>query len=219
METVVIDYGSGNLRSAAKALERAARETGTDTAVTVTGDAAALDRADHIVLPGVGAFGDCAAGLRALPGMIAALDRNVRESRKPFLGICVGMQLMADRGIEHGSHEGLGWISGEVRPLAPSDPALKIPHMGWNVVEPDSTAKHPMLAGFSGGTHAYFVHSYAMVCETASDVLASADYGGRFAAIVGRDNMIGTQFHPEKSQAAGLRLLGNFLRWNGKGSP
>lgn len=222
METVIIDYGSGNLRSAAKALERAARETGADTTVTVTGDAAALDRADRIVLPGVGAFGDCAAGLRALPGMIAALDRNVRESGKPFLGICVGMQLMADRGIEHGAHDGLGWIPGEVRPLAPSDPGLKIPHMGWNVVEPksgpDSGGAHPMLAGFAGGAHAYFVHSYAMQCESASDVLATADYGGQFAAVVGRDNMIGTQFHPEKSQAAGLRLLGDFLRWNGKGS-
>lgn len=219
METVVIDYGSGNLRSAAKALERAARETGTDTAVTVTGEAAALDRADRIVLPGVGAFGDCAAGLRALPGMIEALERNVREHAKPFLGICVGMQLMADRGIEHGTHEGLGWIPGEVRPLAPSDPRLKIPHMGWNVVEPEpapeKTPPHPVLSGFAGGAHAYFVHSYAIICETASDVLATADYGGRFAAIVGRDNMIGTQFHPEKSQAAGLRLLGDFLRWDG----
>tara|TARA_R110002126_G_scaffold65068_2_gene166120 strand:- start:1256 stop:1912 length:657 start_codon:yes stop_codon:yes gene_type:complete len=216
METVVIDYGSGNLRSAAKALERAARETGTDTVVTVTGDAAALDRADRIVLPGVGAFGDCAAGLRALPGMIAALERNVREDAKPFLGICVGMQLMADRGIEHGTHDGLGWIPGEVRPLAPSDADLKIPHMGWNVVTPAPHRSHPMLAGFAGGAHAYFVHSYAVVCENADHVLATADYGGPFAAMIGRGNMIGTQFHPEKSQAAGLRLLGDFLKWNGK---
>ena len=218
METVVIDYGSGNLRSAAKALERAARETGTETVVTVTGDAAALDRADRIVLPGVGAFGDCASGLRALPGMIDALERNVRENAKPFLGICVGMQLMADRGIEHGAHDGLGWIPGEVRPLTPSDPGLKIPHMGWNVVEPAPAKTHPVLAGFTGGAHAYFVHSYAIVCENAAHVLATADYGGRFAAIVGRDNMIGTQFHPEKSQAAGLRLLGDFLAWDGKDS-
>ena len=221
METVVIDYGSGNLRSAAKALERAARETGTDTVVTVSGAAAVLDRADRIVLPGVGAFGDCAAGLRALPGMIEALERNVRENGKPFLGICVGMQLMADRGIEHGAHEGLGWIPGEVRPLAPSDPGLKIPHMGWNVVEPEpapeKTRPHPVLSGFAGGAHAYLVHSYAIICETAAHVLATADYGGRFAATVGRDNMIGTQFHPEKSQAAGLRLLGDFLRWDGVG--
>jgi len=218
METVVIDYGSGNLRSAAKALERAARETGVETAVTVTGDAETLDRADRIVLPGVGAFGDCAAGLRALPGMIDALERNVREVRKPFLGICVGMQLMADRSIEHGAHEGLGWIPGEVRPLAPSEPGLKIPHMGWNIVEPKSNTTHPVLAGFAGGAYAYFVHSYAMVCDTESDVLATADYGGRFVTVVGRDNMIGTQFHPEKSQAAGLRLLGDFLRWDGKES-
>ena len=225
METVVIDYGSGNLRSAAKALERAARETGKDTAVTVTGDAAALDRADRIVLPGVGAFGDCAAGLRGLPGMIDALERNVRDGGKPFLGICVGMQLMAGRGIEHGTHDGLGWIPGEVRPLSPSDPDLKIPHMGWNVVEPSKGRHHPMLAAFGGngglaafgGSHAYFVHSYAIVSETDADVLATADYGGRFAAIVGRDNMIGTQFHPEKSQGAGLRLLGDFLAWDGKG--
>jgi len=216
-ETVVIDYGSGNLRSAAKALERAAREAGIDTRVTVTDAASALDRADRIVLPGVGAFGDCAAGLRALPGMIDALDRNVRERHKPFLGICVGMQLMADRGIEHGAHDGLGWIPGEVRPLEPSDPGLKIPHMGWNVVEPRAEAKaHPVLAGLTGGAHTYFVHSYAMVCSHEADVLATADYGGAFAAIVGRDNMIGTQFHPEKSQAAGLRLLGDFLTWDGK---
>lgn len=216
-DTVVIDYGSGNLRSAAKALERAAREADIDTAITVTADAAALDRADRIVLPGVGAFGDCATGLRALPGMIDALDRNVRERGKPFLGICVGMQLMADRGIEHGAHEGLGWIPGEVRPLQPSDPGLKIPHMGWNVVEPHADAKtHPVLAGLTGGSHAYFVHSYAIVCAHETDVLASADYGGAFTVAVGRNNMIGTQFHPEKSQAAGLRLLGNFLKWDGK---
>lgn len=216
-ETVVIDYGSGNLRSAAKALERAAREAGLATTITVTNDATVLDRADRIVLPGVGAFGDCAAGLRALPGMIDALERNVRDRGKPFLGICVGMQLMADRGIEHGTHDGLSWIPGEVRPLQPSDPDLKIPHMGWNVVEPRADAKtHPVLAGLTGGVHAYFVHSYAIVCGQGTDVLASADYGGGFAAIIGRENMIGTQFHPEKSQAAGLRLLGNFLQWEGK---
>ncbi|CAN0543634.1 unnamed protein product, partial [Laminaria digitata] len=191
METVVIDYGSGNLRSAAKALERAAREAGIDTHISVSDDAAALDRADRIVLPGVGAFGDCAAGLRALPGMIASLERNVRDRGKPFLGICVGMQLMADRGIEHGAHDGLGWIPGEVRPLEPDDPHLKIPHMGWNVVEPHSAGTtHPVLAGLTGGAHAYFVHSYAIVCTHESDVLATADYGGGFAAIVGRDNMI-----------------------------
>tara|TARA_R110000787_G_scaffold20590_14_gene61268 strand:- start:49 stop:714 length:666 start_codon:yes stop_codon:yes gene_type:complete len=215
MNVVVIDYGSGNLRSAAKALERMARETGTDARILVTGEADALDTATRIVLPGVGAFGDCAAGLRALPGMIEALERNVRAGGTPFLGICVGMQLMAERGIEHGAHEGLGWIPGEVRPLEPSDPALKIPHMGWNLVETGG-AQHPVLAGFERGDHAYFVHSYAFRCENAADRLATADYGGAFAAVVGRANMIGTQFHPEKSQAAGLRLLGNFLRWDGK---
>ena len=217
METVVIDYGSGNLRSAAKALERAGRETGAGGAVTVTGDAGALDRADRIVLPGVGAFGDCAAGLRGLTGMIEALERNVREQKKPFLGICVGMQLMAERSIEHGSHDGLGWIPGEVRPLAPSDGTLKIPHMGWNEVTSAGPAAHPVLAGFARTAHAYFVHSYAIFCEDDADVLATTDYGGSFTAVVGRDNMIGTQFHPEKSQAAGLRLLGDFLQWDGEG--
>jgi glutamine amidotransferase len=217
MNVVVIDYGSGNLRSAAKALERAAREHGLDARVDVTGEADALDRADRIVLPGVGAFGDCGTGLRALPGMIDALERNVRDHAKPFLGICVGMQLMADRGIEHGVHAGLGWISGEVQPLAPTDESLKIPHMGWNVVEPSDRGKtHPVLAGMAGGVHAYFVHSFAMRCENSDHVLATADYGGPFPAIVGRDNMIGTQFHPEKSQAAGLNLLGRFLGWDGR---
>lgn len=220
-DLVVIDYGSGNLRSAAKALERMAQETGTQTPIRVTGDAAALDSAARIVLPGVGAFGDCAAGLRALPGMIEALERNVRDAKKPFLGICVGMQLMANRGIEHGTHAGLGWIAGEVVPLQPSDPTLKIPHMGWNLVETIGAA-HPVLAGFDGsdgGDHAYFVHSFAIACENAGDVLATTDYGGKFPAVIGRDNMIGTQFHPEKSQAAGLRLLGNFLRWDGHQNP
>lgn len=217
MKTVVIDYGSGNLRSAAKALERAGRETGLGGSVTVTGDAADLDSADRIVLPGVGAFGDCTAGLQSLPGMVDALERNVREKKKPFLGICVGMQLMADRGIEHGQHDGLGWIPGEVRPLSPADKALKIPHMGWNVVSPSSANTHPVLANFTETAHAYFVHSYMLVCQDDNDVVATVDYGGRFAAVVGRDNMIGTQFHPEKSQTAGLRLLGNFLQWNGEG--
>ena len=214
MKIAVIDYGSGNLRSAAKALERTAREARLDAEVLVTGDAAAVDAADRIVLPGVGAFGDCAAGLRALPGIIDALERNVREAKKPFLGICVGMQLMATRGIEHGTHEGLGWIAGEVAPLEPSDPSLKIPHMGWNEIVVEAQA-HPVLAGCRSGDHAYFVHSYAFHCEDGSDVLATADYGGPFPAAVGRGNMIGTQFHPEKSQSAGLRLLGNFLAWNG----
>ena len=214
MEVVVIDYGSGNLRSAAKALERAARERGLDARITISDSAAALDNADRVVLPGVGAFGDCAAGLRKLPGMIDALERNVRKSGKAFLGICVGMQLMARRGIEHGTHEGLGWLPGEVRPLAPDSGTLKIPHMGWNVVAPsDAGQRHAVAGNLADGDHAYFVHGYAMRCEREGDVLATADHGGRFAAIVGRDNMIGTQFHPEKSQRTGLRLLGDFLVW------
>ena len=215
MEVVVIDYGSGNLRSAAKALERAARERGIDARIAVSDSAAALDDADRIVLPGVGAFGDCAAGLRGMPGMIDALERNVRKSGKAFLGICVGMQLMAQRGIEHGTHEGLGWIPGEVGPLAPNGETFKIPHMGWNVVAPsDAGRRHAIVGNLADGDHAYFVHSYAMRCERESDALATADHGGRFAAIVGRDNMIGTQFHPEKSQRTGLRLLGDFLAWS-----
>ncbi len=214
MKIAVIDYGSGNLRSAAKALERAAREAGLDAEVLVTGDASVVDDADRIVLPGVGAFGDCAAGLRALGGMIHALEHNVRDSGKPFLGICVGMQLMATRGIEHGAHEGLGWIEGEVAPLEPLDSSLKIPHMGWNEIAVQAPA-HPLLAGFTPGDHAYFVHSYTFRCEYGDDVLATADYGGPFSAIVARGNMIGTQFHPEKSQLAGLRLLRNFMAWDG----
>lgn len=214
MDVAVIDYGSGNLRSAAKALERAARERGLGASVEVTGSAAALDRADRIVLPGVGAFGDCADGLRALPGMAAALERNVRGRGKPFLGICVGMQLMADRGIEHGVHDGLGWIPGEVRPLDRPDPRLKIPHMGWNAVALSGAgAAHPVLAGLGPAAHAYFVHGYAICCDDDGDVLATAEHGGRFPAVVGRANMVGTQFHPEKSQAAGLRFLADFLAW------
>ncbi len=215
MKTVIIDYGSGNLRSAAKALERAAASLGADApTVTVTGDAAALSAADHIVLPGVGAFGDCMAGLQALPGMREALEDTVIRRGRPFLGICVGMQLMARRGIEHGAHDGLGWLGGEVAPLVPADPALKIPHMGWNELIVADRG-HPVLAGIESGQHAYFVHSYAFHADQADDgcVLATVDYGGPVAAVVGRDNMIGTQFHPEKSQETGLRLLGNFLRW------
>ena len=217
METVVIDYGSGNLRSVAKALERAAADAEIKTTVTVTGDAKALDKADRIVLPGVGAYGDCAAGLRSLCGMEEALERSVRERKKPFLGICVGMQLVAERGLEHGNHEGLGWISGEVLPLAPPKPELKVPHMGWNVVQPRDGTTHPILASFAGGRHAYFVHSYSLHCTKKKDVLATVNYGGCLAAIVGRENIIGTQFHPEKSQAVGLQLLAAFLKWDGKG--
>lgn len=211
MTIAVVDYGSGNLRSAAKALARAARDAGDPRPVVVTADPEIVRGADHVVLPGVGAFGDCRRGLGAVPGMIEALEDVVRGRGRPFLGICVGMQLMADRGVEHGVHPGLGWIAGEVRVIEPADPALKIPHMGWNELGP--VAGHPVLRHLEQGEHVYFVHSYAIRPERPADLLVATDYGGPIAAIVGRDNMIGTQFHPEKSQAAGLRLLADFLAW------
>lgn len=213
MSTVaLIDYGSGNLRSAAKAMERVIREQSLPLQVLVTNDANAVRRAERVVLPGVGAFADCRAGLDAVPGMHEALDEAVIKGGKPFLGICVGMQLMAERGLEHGVHQGLGWLAGEVKPLAPADSELKIPHMGWNDLMVDA-ADHPVLAGLSSGRHAYFVHSYHMECRDPALVLARADYGGPFAAVVGRDNLVGAQFHPEKSQETGLNFIGNFLRW------
>jgi len=211
MTIVLIDYGSGNLRSAAKAFERTVSEIGMKSSVEVTGDAAALASASHIVLPGVGAFGDCRAGLDALPGMVAALEHEVGAKGKPFLGICVGMQLMAERGLEHGVCEGLGWIPGEVRALEPDDETLKIPHMGWNQL--DIARSHPVLDGIESGTHFYFVHGYGMICAEKEDILATTDYGGAVTAMVARDNLVGTQFHPEKSQRAGLALIANFLRW------
>jgi glutamine amidotransferase len=209
--TVIIDYGSGNLRSAAKAFERAAAEAEIATQIRVTSDADEVGKADRIVLPGVGAFADCRRGLAAVAGMEAALEESVRRRGRPFLGICVGMQLMAERGREFVVTEGLGWIPGEVVRMVPEDPALKVPHMGWN--ELDAPATHPVLEGIPAGTHAYFVHSFRLACSAERDVLASVDYGGAIAAVVGRDNLVGTQFHPEKSQAAGLRLIANFLRW------
>ncbi|MFM2129713.1 MAG: imidazole glycerol phosphate synthase subunit HisH [Pseudomonadota bacterium] len=211
MTTVIVDYGSGNLRSAAKAFERASN----GGRVVVTGDARALADAERIVLPGVGAFGDCASGLRALPGMVDALNETVIARGRPFLGICVGMQLMATRGLEHGVHDGLGWIEGEVRAIdghGPEALQLKVPHMGWNDLRVKLSA-HPVLAGIGTGDHAYFVHSYCIRPSRAGDVLADVDYGGPIVAMVGRDNMVGTQFHPEKSQAVGLRLIANFLAW------
>ncbi|AWJ84025.1 imidazole glycerol phosphate synthase subunit HisH [Azospirillum sp. TSH58] len=212
METVaLIDYGSGNLRSAAKALERAAAECHASFQVLVTSDADAVRKADRVVLPGVGAFADCKRGLSEVPGMLDALDEVVHGKGRPFLGICVGMQLMAERGREYGVTEGLGWIKGEVVRLEPADPALKIPHMGWN--ELDVRREHPLLAGLPERAHAYFVHSYRFAVERPEDVIASADYGGPFAAVVGRDNLVGTQFHPEKSQETGLALVANFLTW------
>jgi len=209
--TALIDYGSGNLRSAAKAIERAARECDFTTDVVVTSDPGVVRKADRVVLPGVGAFADCRRGLAAVAGMEAALDDCVIRRGRPFLGICVGMQLMASWGREFGDVAGLGWIPGEVVAIRPSDPALKIPHMGWNELEPRRS--HPVLTGIAKGDHAYFVHSFEMRCETAAHLIASTEYGGRLAAVVGRDNLLGTQFHPEKSQATGLRLIANFLGW------
>jgi glutamine amidotransferase len=210
----IVDYGSGNLRSAAKAFERAAREVDANVRVSVTGSPKEVRGADRIVLPGVGAFGDCRAGLDAIDGMVDTLNETVRGYGKPFLGICVGMQLMATRGIEYGVHNGLGWIEGDVTAIKPLDPALKIPHMGWNTL--DLLRPHALLDGIelgSKGQHAYFVHSYAMQPKSEADVVARADYGGPITAMVARDNMAGTQFHPEKSQALGLKLIGNFLKW------
>jgi glutamine amidotransferase len=211
MNIVVIDYGSGNLRSVAKALERAAaRDAAAD--ICVTGDADAVRRAERIVLPGVGAFGDCLAGLNRLPGMRDALTEAVRQRARPFLGICVGMQLLADRSVEHGSHAGLGWIEGEVAPIEAVDKTLKIPHMGWNELS-ITRGRHPVIADIKTGAHAYFVHSFAFRCRSDEAMMASVEYGGVLTAMVGRDNIVGTQFHPEKSQETGLRLLHNFLRW------
>lgn len=207
----LIDYGSGNLRSAEKALARAAREGGLPHEIVVTADPEMVGRAERIVLPGVGAFADCMSGLSAIDGMIAALNEAVIARGRPFLGICVGMQLMASVGREFGDHPGLGWIEGEVVRLTPSDPALKIPHMGWN--ELNVVHEHPLLADCKPGAHGYFVHSFEFRAKNPAHVLATADYGGAIAAVIGRDNLAGTQFHPEKSQAIGLALLRNFLMW------
>ena len=212
MKVAIIDYGSGNLRSAAKALERAARESAIEAEISVTDQASDLDAAERIVLPGVGAFGDCMAGLGALDGMLEALEANVIVGGKPFLGICVGMQLMAARGVEHGIHRGLGWISGEIAPLLPVDPGLKIPHMGWNELEL-AIPEHRVLQGIPPAAHAYFVHGYGLGGADPAEVMARVDHGGEVIAVVGRDNLVGTQFHPEKSQRTGLTILGNFLGW------
>lgn len=221
MSVAIIDYGSGNLRSAAKAFERAARDAGYGGAVDVTADAHVVAKADHIVLPGVGAYPDCRKGLDAVPGMVAALHEAVIAKGKPFLGICVGMQLMATRGLEHDETLGLGWIAGDVVVLTPpADAAVagpggagfRIPHMGWNELKLKQPG-HPVLAGIAPGAHAYFVHSYHMKCADPAHELAAVDYGGSVTAMIGRDNMVGTQFHPEKSQATGLKLIANFLAW------
>jgi len=211
MSVAIVDYGSGNLHSAHKAFERAAREAGLQRAVKVTGRPEDVARAEHIVLPGVGAFADCRRGLDAVAGMVEALEETVRRRGRPFLGICVGMQLMAEYGREFETVAGLGWIPGEVVAIAPADPALKIPHMGLNEIEP--VKPHPVLAGMAAGAHAYFVHSYCFACADRADLIAEVEYGGALAAVIGRDNLLGFQFHPEKSQATGLRLIADFLRW------
>jgi glutamine amidotransferase len=215
MTVAIVDYGSGNLRSAAKAIERAARETGTDDRVLVTSNPREVADADRIVLPGVGAFADCRAGLYGVPGMVDTLQRAVIQQGKPFLGICVGMQLMATRGVEYGIHAGLDWIKGDVVRIEPKGQSghehLKIPHMGWN--ELDELKPHALLEGIEARDHAYFVHSFQLKASRPETVLALTDYGGPITAVVGRDNLAGTQFHPEKSQATGLRLIANFLRW------
>jgi len=221
MDVAIIDYGSGNLRSAAKAVERAGRDQGRAPEVVVTADPERAARADRLVLPGVGAFGDCRRGLDALDGMVEALGEAVIDRGRPFLGICVGMQLTASIGREHGDTPGLDWIAGEVVALAPGDPALKVPHMGWNelVLVP---GRHPVLDALASAAaarpvHAYFLHGYQLLPEDPRQILAQADYGGRVVAAVGRDNILGTQFHPEKSQAAGLALLAGFLAWRPTG--
>jgi glutamine amidotransferase len=210
----IIDYGSGNLHSAAKAFERAARECGYARPIIVTRDPEAVRRAERVVLPGVGAFADCRRGLDAIPGMVEALEETVRRGGRPFLGICVGMQLMAERGREYEVTQGLGWIAGEVDRIAPADARLKIPHIGWNTLT--AVKPHPLIDGLPlgpSGLHAYFVHSYHLKVGDRADLIAEADYGGPVTAIVARDSCGGTQFHPEKSQRLGLRLIANFLRW------
>ena len=203
MSLVLIDYGSGNLRSVAKAFESVGAR------VLVTNDPEIVVNADRVVLPGVGAYGDCMRGLSGISGMIDAMREHALERSKPFLGICVGMQLLFERGLEHGVHAGLGWLNGEVTKLQTTNFKLKIPHMGWN--ELCIMRQHPLLAGINNGDHAYFVHSYHAYAE-AGDVLATTSYGADIVAVVGRNNLVGTQFHPEKSQKTGLAILANFLR-------
>ncbi len=214
MKVAIIDYKSGNLHSAHKAFERAAREAGIAAQIELTSDADQVAKADRIVLPGVGAFADCKRGLAQTAGMIETLQDVVLRKGRPFLGICVGMQLMATRGLEHEVIEGLGWIAGDVTAIEPSDRQLKIPHMGWNTLNVERA--HPVLRGIATGDqglHAYFVHSYHFVPRDADSLVARTDYGGPINAMVARDNMAGVQFHPEKSQKLGLALIANFLRW------
>ncbi|NTF57110.1 imidazole glycerol phosphate synthase subunit HisH [Agrobacterium rhizogenes] len=214
MRVAIIDYGSGNLRSATKAFERAAREAGIDAEIDLTDDAERVASADRIVLPGVGAYADCRRGLDAVSGMAEAVIDVVEHKARPFLGICVGMQLMSSRGLEKTITQGFGWIKGDVKEMTPSDPSLKIPQIGWNTL--DLRHPHALFDGIPtgpDGLHAYFVHSYHLAADHADDVIATTGYGGAMTAFVGRDNMAGSQFHPEKSQKLGLALIANFLRW------
>ncbi|THV11994.1 imidazole glycerol phosphate synthase subunit HisH [Rhizobium rhizophilum] len=214
MRVAIIDYGSGNLRSATKAFERAAREAGLDTEIELTDKADRVATADRIVLPGVGAYADCRKGLDAVPGMHDAIADVVEKKGRPFFGICVGMQLMSSRGLEKTVTDGFGWIEGDVVEMTPSDPSLKIPQIGWNTLTVNRP--HPLFSGIPtgpDGLHAYFVHSYHLAARKSADVIATTDYGGAMTAFVGRDNMVGAQFHPEKSQALGLKLIANFLTW------
>lgn len=206
--TALIDYGSGNLASAAKALARAANGK---SEIVTTADPQVVKDAERIVLPGVGAFADCMTGLKAVPGMVEALREKVLKEGAPFLGICVGMQLLATVGVEFGRHAGLGWIAGEVVKITPDDASLKIPHMGWNELK--IVQKHALLNGIADGSHAYFVHSFQFKPALPEDLIATTDYGGPLTAMVGNENIAGTQFHPEKSQATGIKLLENFLSW------
>lgn len=212
MSVAIVDYGSGNLRSAEKSFARAVTDAGLTMPVFVTNDPDAVRRADRVVLPGVGAFADCKRGLMAVDGMADALREHVEDRGKPFFGICVGMQLMASRGLEHGVTEGFGWVPGDVAHIEPDDPELKIPHMGWNeLVVPETP--HPLFQGIASGMHVYFVHSYHVQPVDPAHRLASVHYGAEITAAIGRDNVVGTQFHPEKSQHAGLRIITNFLQW------
>ena len=214
MRVAIIDYGSGNLRSATKAFERAAREVGVAAEIDLTADAERVRTADRIVLPGVGAYADCRAGLDAVPGMVEAIHEAAIAKARPFLGICVGMQLMSSRGLEKTVTRGFGWIEGDVKIMEPADPTLKIPQIGWNTL--DLKRPHPLFDGIRtgpDGLHAYFVHSYHLAAAKEEDVLAVTDYGGPVTAAVARGNLAGTQFHPEKSQALGLALVANFLKW------
>jgi glutamine amidotransferase len=214
MTVAIVDYGAGNLRSVAKAFELVSRRMESEREVVITSDPDAVFRADWIVLPGDGAFADCRRSLDAVDGLTEALREVVEHRARPFLGICIGMQLLASRGEEHGETEGLGWVPGEVLALRPRDPALKVPHMGWNTLDPQND--HPVFENVDlgpEGLHAYFLHGFHLVPEDGADVLAVADYGGPVTAVVARDTVVGTQFHPEKSQKLGLAVLSNFLKW------